>query len=101
MAVPLFVGNTIAILWDFDQTLIPGYQQEPLFQEYGVDPDSFWQETSGLADYYKDVADLQVSEGTAYLNHMLTYTREGIFSGLNNAKLRELGSQLDFYPGLP
>jgi hypothetical protein len=101
MAVPLFVGNTIAILWDFDQTLIPGYQQDPLFQEFDVDRDRFWRESSGLVDYYKETASLQVSEGTAYLNHLLTYVREGKFPGLNNAKLRELGGRLGFYPGLP
>jgi hypothetical protein len=36
-----------------------------------------------------------------YLSHMLTYVREGIFGGLNNRLLRELGAELSFYPGLP
>ena len=33
--------NTIAIIWDFDKTLIPGYMQEPLFRDYGVDESDF------------------------------------------------------------
>src|SRR6266508_3582168 len=100
MAVSLFTGNVIAVLWDFDQTLIPGYQQKPLFEEFGIDADAFWAEVGGLPDYYK-AHDLVISGGTAYLNHILTYVREGKMAGLTNAKLRELGGRLEFYPGLP
>jgi hypothetical protein len=100
MAVPLFIGNVIAVLWDFDQTLIPGYQQAPLFDEYGVEGRTFWSEVNGLVDHYR-AQRVQVSGGAIYLNHMLTYVRDGRFPGLTNAKLRELGGRLDFYPGMP
>jgi hypothetical protein len=100
MAVPLFTGNVIAVLWDFDQTLIPGYQQAPLFEEFGIDPDEFWQEVNGLVDYYA-AKDVRISEGTAYLNHFLTYLSEGRLPGLTNVKLRDLGASLPFYPGMP
>jgi len=38
----LFLQNVIAIIWDFDKTLIPGYMQLPLFRHFGVDPHQFW-----------------------------------------------------------
>jgi hypothetical protein len=45
----LFAQNTIAVVWDFDKTLTPGYMQEPMFRHYGVDPEQFWREANGLA----------------------------------------------------
>jgi len=100
MAVNLFTGNVIAAIWDFDQTLIPGYQQEPLFRAYGVDAGKFWDEVDGLGTHYTK-AGLRVSQETLYLNHILTYVREGLFPGLNNARLRDFGAELSFYPGMP
>lgn len=100
MAVQLFTGNVIAIIWDFDQTLIPGYQQAPLFSEYGVDSDVFWKEVNALTNHYEKT-EIRVSTDTIYLNHLLTYVRSGRMGGLSNAKLKELGAELDFYQGLP
>lgn len=101
MAVPLFFGQVIAVIWDFDQTLIPGYQQDPLFEEYDIDRDVFWKEVNSLTTYYRDGAGIQVSSDTVYLNHLLTYVEAGKLPDLNNAKLRELGARLQFYPGVP
>lgn len=100
MAIPLFAGRVIAVIWDFDQTLIPGYQQKPLFEHYAVDETAFWREVDALADHYRR-QDIDVSPDTIYLNHILTYVRSGRFPGLNNAKLRELGAKLALYPGMP
>lgn len=100
MAVPIFLGNVIAVLWDFDQTLIPGYQQKVIFDEYGIDEKAFWKENGALPKHYLDQG-IQVAPDTTYLNHLLTYVKAGKLSGLSNAKLRELGAKLEFYPGLP
>jgi hypothetical protein len=101
MSQPLFLQNIIALIWDFDKTLIPGYMQEPLFEHYNVDPKKFWKEVNELPNYYqKSELDLIVPD-TVYLNHFITYAREGIFKGLNNALLRKLGVKIKFYEGLP
>ena len=90
----------IAVIWDFDKTLIPGYMQQPLLDEYGVKADQFWQEVNALPRLYAERG-VTVSKDTAYLNHILTHVRHGIFKNLTNEKLKELGGKLEFYPGLP
>jgi len=97
----LFPQNVIAVIWDFDKTLIPGYMQEPLFAHYGVDPTTFWDEANGLKEVYLQQGLKMVSADTLYLNHMLTYVNEGVFEGLNNQTLRSFGQQVKFCDGLP
>lgn len=101
MPQPLFMQNIIACIWDFDKTLIPGYMQEPLFAHYKVEPRAFWQEVAALPEYYRQGGLAMISSDTAYLNHILTYAREGVFKGLNNVTLRDLGRKITFYQGLP
>lgn len=92
--------NTIAVIWDFDKTLIPTYMQEPIFKKYGVDGEQFWKESNGLVEEYKSQG-IKVNEDTIYLNHMLTCVKQGVFAGLNNQMLRDLGDELEFYNGVP
>lgn len=33
--------NIIAVVWDFDKTLLNGYMQEPIFEYYGIDEKTF------------------------------------------------------------
>ncbi len=101
MPQTLFLQNIIACIWDFDKTLIPGYMQEPLFSHYRVDPKIFWKEVAGLPDQYRNSGLEMIASDTAYLNHILTYVREGIFKDLDNQILRELGREITFYQGLP
>jgi hypothetical protein len=101
MPQPFFLQNIIACIWDFDKTLIPGYMQEPLFAHYKVKPKDFWQEVAALPDYYRKSGLAMIASDTAYLNHILTYARAGVFKGLNNVTLRKLGQQIAFYQGLP
>ena len=52
MPVPLYTQTVIALVWDFDRTLIPGNMQDPIFDAYDVDASTFWAEVDGLVDYY-------------------------------------------------
>lgn len=92
--------NVIAIIWDFDKTLIDGYMQKPIFEAYHVDENAFWQEVNSLPMEYRKQG-IRVNRDTIYLNHFITCVQQGIFPGLNNARLREFGSRLNFYPGVP
>ena len=95
-----FEQNIIALVWDCDKTLISSYMQEPLFRHYGVDGAQFWREVNALREYYGR-SGVHVNPDTSYLNHVLTYVKQGLFKGLSNKLLREFGSELVFYPGLP
>jgi len=101
MPQSLFRQTIIAVIWDFDKTLIPGYMETPLFRHYDVDEDRFWREVDGLPEFYRKHGLELISRDTLYLNHILTYVRSGKFDRLNNKLLRRLGAELAFYPGLP
>ena len=97
----LFPQNVIAMIWDFDKTLIPGNMQGPLFRHYGIDEAEFWAEVDGLQDFYEGHGSTLIQRDHLYLNHILTYVREGRMPGASNQLLRELGAEIDFYPGMP
>lgn len=101
MSQALFLRNIIAVIWDFDKTLIPDYMQRPLFRKFGVDEGEFWREVNGLGAHYLNRGLEVVASDMIYLNHILTYVREGRFKGLTNRMLEELGKEIEFYPGLP
>jgi hypothetical protein len=92
--------HILALVWDFDKTLVPGYMQEPLFKAYGIDEGAFWTEVNQLPGYYAKKG-IHVSKDTVYLNHLLSYVKNGPLKGLSNRRLRELGSEICFCPGLP
>ncbi|MGB0257548.1 MAG: haloacid dehalogenase-like hydrolase [Coraliomargarita sp.] len=91
--------NIVACVWDFDKTLIPGYMQTPIFKAYGIDEEAFWKEVNALPAIYADRG-TRISQDTIYLNHLLSFVKSGELKGLTNARLRELGKELVFYPGL-
>ena len=74
--------------------------QTPLFRYYGVNENRFWEEVNNLPEIYSQRG-CQVSKDTIYLNHLLSYVKNGPMRGLTNQKLRDLGEKLDFCPGLP
>ena len=94
------MANIIALVWDFDKTLIEGYMQDPIFKKYSFDSNVFWAEVNSLPEKYK-IQKIRVNPDTIYLNHFIKYAKENIFPGLNNQVLFDLGKELKFYKGLP
>ena len=60
--------NIIAVIWDFDKTLVNGYMQDPIFEEYNIESKEFWREVNSLPDYYKKNQGVRVNPDTIYLN---------------------------------
>ncbi len=85
--------NTIAIVYDYDQTLSPSYMQdEVVFPAFGIDGPKFWQRCTELVrdhGYDNELAHMKV------LLDMLDMDRP------TNIELKKLGQKLNFYKGLP
>lgn len=96
----MMIKNTIAVIWDFDKTLINGYMQEPIFKKFGIEENTFWKEVNEEPKQYID-QEIRINKDTYYLNHFLKYVQEGKFKNLNNELLFELGKELKFCDGLP
>jgi hypothetical protein len=94
------MANVIAVIWDFDKTLIRGYMQTPIFKKYKIDESAFWKEVNSLPDHYKQEQGVQVNKDTVYLNHLIKYVKDGKLKGLSNKSLKEFGHEQDFYPGV-
>jgi len=89
MAIP---QSTIALIFDYDQTLSPRYMQDDvLFPEFGIDPSSFWAKCNEL------VKDQQWDGELAYLKCLLDYLD---MDNVTNKRLEELGANLQFFPGV-
>jgi hypothetical protein len=85
--------NVIAIVYDYDQTLSPNYMQdEVLFPTFGIDAKKFWSRCHAL------VKDEGYDNELAYMKALLDYLE---IDRPTNARLRELGGGLKFFPGLP
>jgi len=90
MTVP---QNTIAIVYDYDQTLSPNYMQdEVLFPAFGIDSAKFWARCQTL------VREEGYDSELAYLKALLDCLD---LDRPTNARLKQLGEGLKFYPGLP
>ena len=96
----VFPQNIIAIIWDFDETMTPEPMQRVLFDAYGQESQTFWDEVNRLPAEYQARGCNQVSNTLVYLNHILDYVKQGKFKDLSNARLKELGKGIEFYSGL-
>jgi hypothetical protein len=83
----------IAIVYDYDQTLSPNYmQEEVIFPAFGIDSRAFWKKAQEL------VREQGYDSELAYMKVLLDCLG---MDRPTNARLRELGGSLRFYPGLP
>ena len=69
------MSNIIAVIWDFDKTLVDGYMQDPIFEKYDVDAKKFWEEVNSLPDKYWNDQKVKVNKDTIYLNHFINKTK--------------------------
>lgn len=84
--------NTIALIFDYDQTLSPSYMQDDvLFPEFGIDSSSFWKKCNTL------VLEREWDSELAYMHCLLEYLQ---LDGVSNQKLRDLGKNLHYFPGV-
>ncbi len=96
------MSNIIAVIWDFDKTLVNGYMQDPIFKKYNVIASDFWKEVNKLPKKYLDEQGVRVNADTIYLNYFINCAQKGQrFEGLNNSELKSFGKELNFYKGVP
>lgn len=91
------VTDIIALIFDFDETLVPDSTTKLLVQ-HGIDPNDFWGKRA------KSLIQEGYDPPTAYLRLLLDNIGQGKRLGLlTNEKLRQFGSTLDkeFHTGLP
>jgi len=85
--------NTIAIVYDYDQTLSPSYMQdEVVFPAFGINSEIFWRRCSEL------VREQGYDNELAYMKVLLDQLG---MDRPTNEELKKLGAKLNFYKGLP
>lgn len=91
--------NIIAVIWDFDKTLIDGNMQDPIFEECRIDAAAFWAEVNALQGRYARQG-CKINPDTIYLNHFITAMRQGLVPPLTKERLRQYGAQIEFRDGV-
>jgi hypothetical protein len=92
---PTRVGlqNTIALVYDYDQTLSPAYMQDDvIFPAFGIDGEKFWNRCADLVQtqgYDKELA---------YMKCLLDELGK---DRPTNEQLKQLGAKMRLYKGLP
>lgn len=93
------MSNIIALVWDFDKTMIKGYMQEPIFKEFGINAVDFWSMVNKLPAQY-EAENVRVNPDTIYLNVFIREARKGSLKGLTNERLKAFGKDMQFYRGV-
>jgi phosphoserine phosphatase len=84
--------NIIAVVFDFDITLSPYFQQDIIFKKWGIKPEECWNKAKAFMQNGYD-------QEHAYLRCLIDYNKQKGFE-LNNKKLYEYGKEIDLYEGL-
>ncbi len=85
--------NLIAIVYDFDQTLSPGFMQDhTILSHAGIEPGAFWNSCTALIEREGYEQEL------AYMKRLLEYDT---IRSLSNLDLQRMGAHLTFFPGVP
>lgn len=87
------MSNIIGLIFDFDITLSPAFQQQVLFDEWGVDASTFWSECDQLGAKGYDLEH-------AYMRNLIDYGRRDPKFALTNQQLYEMGKRVALYQGL-
>lgn len=95
----MFRTKKVAAVFDFDKTLSPDYMQKVIFDEYGIEDDTFWEDCQVFSDQNQATLGSNHCE-LSYMNMFLQYIEKGKLPGLTNAKLAELGQKIVLYPGV-
>jgi phosphoserine phosphatase len=84
--------NIIAVVFDFDITLSPYFQQNIIFKKWGIKPEECWNKSKAFMQNGYD-------QEHAYLRCLIDYNKKEGFE-LNNQKLYEYGKEIELYEGL-
>jgi phosphoglycolate phosphatase-like HAD superfamily hydrolase len=87
------MNNIIGLVFDFDITLAPEFQQQILFDKWEVTAEQFWGECAALGKCGYDMEH-------AYMRNLIDYGRRDSKYAIGNATLNALGKQIDLYEGL-
>jgi len=89
----MVVKHKIALVFDFDLTLSPYYQQEEIIKYWGIDAKEFWSQCT-----YK-VTNEEYDLEHAYIKVLREYI-EKYNLNLSNEKLFQLGTKISLYEGI-
>jgi hypothetical protein len=85
--------NTIALVYDYDQTLSPYYMQDDvIFPAFGINAEKFWERCADLVQAQGYDSEL------AYMKCLLDYLA---MDRPTNQQLKQLGAKMRLYKGLP
>jgi len=85
--------NKIALIFDFDITLSPYYQQRKIIEHWGIDEQKFWKQCTNKVQ--KEDYDLE----HGYIKVLLEHIESGEYK-LSNEDLFILGQKIELYEGL-
>lgn len=84
----------IGIVFDFDKTLSPQFQQREIFNKWGIDEGQFWQECS------LKIANEGYDMEHGYLKNLIDYAHKKPAYHLSNQDLFDLGKSIALFDGL-